>query len=140
MRDMLNTALLCMIVFSLPTWAEDRLGNGVTAQSGLHVRFDGDDGLGSGNDTLLYTATGLLGFTTFEIQVISGTVDVEVSLDGETWSSAHALYDLNSEDTSTAVLSATTGSTYGFRGQFEAIRVRQVGSTNAESVLLCTRF
>lgn len=71
---------------------------------------------------------------------ITGSVDVRTSADGTNYSSAAlSLNDYGATD-GTKALATTAGRWYGFVSKFRSIRVEQVGSTDAEAVMVCFSY
>lgn len=90
------------------------------------------------DNVLLFTAENLEPYNVHMIQASDGAVDVEVSLDGTTYSPAGAFAMEDTTQTASATRTVTTSSTnvYIIRGKYSAIRVRNTAAATATAVML----
>lgn len=95
-------------------------------------------GSASADNALLFTTDNVQQFNSFTLISHTGTVDVEVTLDGANWSTAAlALEDRGATANGTYVVVTTAARVFGFRGKYTQIRVRQAGGTATLADLLC---
>jgi hypothetical protein len=95
-------------------------------------------GTGAADNDLLFTTANVQIYGSYTLMSTAGAVDVEVTLDGATWSTAAlALEDAGSATNTTYVLVTTALRVYRFRGKYTQVRVRQNGATAATAHLLC---
>lgn len=107
----------------------------VNSQQGRAQLFSGT---GVNDNDLLFTTGNIQQHGSYTLMSTAGAVDVEVTLDGATWSTAAlALEDLGATANTTYVLVTAALRVYQFRGKFTQIRVRQNGVTAATAHLLC---
>jgi hypothetical protein len=94
-------------------------------------------GTGTGDNTVLFTSGDLSSYNVHMIQASAGVVDVEVSLDGTTYTPAAgiALEDMGSVAPTTRVLVTVSTGVYMLRGKYKSIRLVQNGATAATAVL-----
>ena len=117
-------ALLAMPAFA----AEDFLGT--------YVRFTGT---GTNDNDVLFVTSDMDRWDACLLMSSAGAVDVLVSLDGSTYSTAPlSLQDFGATDMN-PVLVTTTGRVYGFVGKFKYIKVLQNGATAATAAMNCWR-
>lgn len=75
-------------------------------------------------------------YDSFLLQTTGGAVNVFVTLDGVNYSTSPlSLQDMGATSTNPVLLTAANR-TYGFRGKFSHIRVKQTGATAATAVCL----
>lgn len=95
-------------------------------------------GTGTNDNDLLFTTSNIEQHDTFQLMSTAGAVDVEVTLDGENWSTAPlALEDQGATASATYVLVTVAARMYRFRGKYRQVRVRQNGGTATAATLLC---
>lgn len=95
-------------------------------------------GSGTNDNDLLFTTRNVQAHGSFTLMSTAGAVDVEVTLDGTTWSTtALSLEDLGATANTTYVVVTAALRVYQFRGKFTQVRVRQNGGTAATAHLLC---
>ena len=95
-------------------------------------------GTGVNDNDLLLTTKNVQQYWHFQLLTTTGAADVEVTLDGITWStSALALRDEGATTSTTYVLVTAALRSYSFQGKFTQVRVRQNGATAATAHLLC---
>ena len=94
-------------------------------------------GTGVNDNDVLFTSGDLNSYNVHMIQASAGVVDVEVSLDGTTYSPAAsiALEDMSSVAPATRVLVTASTKVYMLRGKYKNIRLVQNGATAATAVL-----
>lgn len=101
---------------------------------GTWVRYTGT---GSGDDTLLFTTGDLDAWDKCWLMSTDGAVDVEVTLDGTSWSTAPlSLQDFGATD-NTSVLVTVASRVYGWQGKPVKVRVRQNGGGTPSATLNC---
>lgn len=92
-------------------------------------------GTGTTDNSILFTATSMTPYQKHVIHCTAGTVDVEVSLNGTTWTSSAtnpmAMLDMNATASNTYVLTVASGKVALLEGKFASIRVLQNGATAA---------
>ena len=94
-------------------------------------------GVGVNDNDLLFTANNVQHYSWFQLITHAGVADVEVSLDGITWSTAAlALRDEGATASATYVLVTTAARVFSFRGKFTSVRVRQNGGTACTGQML----
>lgn len=99
-------------------------------------RSDLFSGSAAADNALLFTATGIEWADTFHVMSTVGTVDVEVSLDGVSWTAAAiAMQDMGATTSTTFVVVTAVNKVYKFTGKFAGVRVRQAGATAATAHL-----
>ena len=87
------------------------------------------------NDVLIQTDD-ISRYDTFMVMSTAGTVDVYVSLDGTTYSTAAlSLVDQGATTSDPVVVTAALRS-YGFRGKYSKVRVLVAGATNPTAASL----
>lgn len=93
-------------------------------------------GVSTADDELIFTCSGDMSkFDTHMLQCSAGAADVEVTVDGETWTSAYATQAMNATDLTPVLVTTGTG-VFGFRGHFMGVRVRQAGATGTTASLI----
>lgn len=94
-------------------------------------------GTSASDNELALTATGVEGFSLFQIMTTAGAVDVEVTLDGSNWSTVvMALEDQGATASTTYVVVTAANRLYQFKGKFAGVRLRQNGATGVTLALL----
>ena len=93
-------------------------------------------GSASSDNEILFTSSDVSQYDAFSLMSSLGSVDVEVTLDGDNWTSAPISLQDFGAIVLDPVLSTVAGRLYAFRGRFKAIRVRQDGATATEATLL----
>lgn len=95
-------------------------------------------GTGVNDNDLLLTTKNVQQYSWFQLMTTAGAADVEITLDGVTWStSALALRDEGATASTTYVLVTSALRVFSFQGKFTQVRVRQNGATAATAHLLC---
>lgn len=94
-------------------------------------------GTGANDNDILLTTSDVSKFDAFTLMSSTGAVDVLVSLDGTTFSTAALSLSDHGATTSDPVLVTAALRVYQFRGKFSKIRVLQNGATGAAAVLNC---
>jgi hypothetical protein len=95
---------------------------------------------GSGVNTgdTLFTATNTSEWDACNLSSSTGSVTVDVSLDGTNWIVSITVEDYHSTDPATDHVAATTAAKmYGFVGKFKAVRLKQNGATAAAASMNC---
>lgn len=96
-------------------------------------------GTGVNDNDVLFTAENLEPYDTHMIQASAGAVDVEVSLDGTTFTPAGTFAIIDTTQTASATRVVVTASTNLYmlpKGKYSAIRLVQNGATAATAILL----
>lgn len=94
-------------------------------------------GVGVSDNDLCITTDNVQHYNWFQLLTFTGVADVEVSLDGSTWSTvALALRDEGATASATYVIVTTAARVASFRGKFTLVRVRQNGATACTAHLL----
>ena len=121
--------LACLILAAIPA-----LALAAVEDVGTHVRYSGT---GANDNDLLFTTGDISALDACVLMSTTGTVDVEVSLDGTNFSTAAlSLQDFGATDNS-PVLVTVALRVYGFVGKYRKIRLRQNGATAAAASMNC---
>jgi hypothetical protein len=94
-------------------------------------------GTGANDNDVLLTTGNVGRFDAFTLMSTVGAVDVFVSLDGTTYSTAALSLSDHGATTSDPVLVTAALRVYQFRGKFAKVRVLQNGATGATAFLNC---
>lgn len=92
-------------------------------------------GAGVNDADVLFTTDDMSYYSLFSLHCIAGAVNVLVSLDGKTYTTAPlSLADLGATTTAPVIVTAA-GRMYAFAGKYRHVRVMQNGATAASVVL-----
>lgn len=95
-----------------------------------YVSWVGVAGVNTGD--ILYTSSDISGFNTFSVEALTGTVIVEVSVDGTNYNATPLAILLHNATASTTLSASITVGLIGtFKGKFKSFRVKQSGATAA---------
>jgi len=94
-------------------------------------------GTGANDEDLVVTAQNTVQFDHCMLMSATGTVDVEVTIDGTTWTTAAlSLQDLGATSSDPVLITAALRM-YAVNGRYLGIRLRQEGAAAAAASLLC---
>lgn len=94
-------------------------------------------GTGTNDNDVLFTVQDAREFDTFILMSTDGAVDVQITLDGTTWSTAPLSMTDMGATTSDPVIVTVADRVYGFRGVFRGVRVLQNGAPATVASLMC---
>lgn len=94
-------------------------------------------GTGANDNDLLFTTSNVEKHSMFTLMSTTGTVDVEVSLDGTNFSTvALAMEDQGATANGTYAIVTVAARVYKWTGKYRVVRVRQAGATAAAATLM----
>ena len=111
--------------------------NAAVEMFGDGVRYSGT---GVNASDILFTTGIMTPYSACTLMSTTGSVNVFVSLDGSTFSTAALSLQDFGATVNDPVLSTTALRVYGFAGKYKKIRVLQNGATAANASLLCWTY
>lgn len=99
--------------------------------TGLQTGFTWTGAVGTNDNDVVYTSRDISDYNLHVIECTTGTVDIDISTDGTNFTSAVAVRNVKSANSTTFVMDAIAASVpvVELRGRFKAIRVLQKGAT-----------